>query len=281
MKKTGKHILNPQQLEECQVKAKKRLKWMFLGFFLLVGCTFLILLIPRPANLYVLLLDVSNSMSDPMVGADGKSKMDIAKESIMRFVEDCGSSNCFLLATFGPGNCDEKGLAWIQGNPGKCGGNILVSISNDKLQVYEELTNIQSIKANTHLSEGIFKVLNHFEKSVEASPNFRKIEVLVIGDGQDHCQAIKEGNSVALLPWSFSDKMRINTIAVQVADEEASANLHTLASDGNGEFVDVNNASEFYNSLKVIFPLGPKWIIIIHLAIVGVLFLLFSLILKI
>jgi hypothetical protein len=281
MKKTGKHILNQQQLEECHKKAKKRLRWMILGFFLLVGGTFLILLIPRPANLYVLLLDVSESMSQPMDLAEGKSKMDIAKESIMRFVGECGSSDYFLLATFGPGNCDQKGLAWIQSNPGKCGGTILVSISNDKLQVYEELTNIQSVNVNTHLSEGLFKVLNHLERVVEDSPNFRKIEALVIGDGQDHCQAIKEGNSVALLPWSFSDKMRINTIAVQVVDEEASANLHTLANDGNGEFVDVYNASEFYNKLKVIFPIGPEWIILIHLAIAVLLFLLLLLILRV
>lgn len=277
MKNTEKHILNQQELVECRRKAKKRLGFFIIGFLLLVAGTFLILLIPRPFNLYLILLDISNSMSGTMNGAEGESKVDIAKESVMKFVETCGSRDYFVLATFGPGNCGQKGLEWIKNNPGKCGGKILVSISNDKLQIYDEISKIQAENVNTHLSESLFKVFKFLDTSLADSPGFRKIEVLVVGDGQDSCHAIKAGDSVVLLPWTFIDKLRLNTIAVQVVDSE---NLQTLAADGNGEYVDVNNAGEFYKKIKVIFPIGPEWILFIHIALVVLFILLFALILK-
>ena len=275
-----KHILNHDELVFCEKKARKRLRFLILGFFLLSAATFLILLL-KSVNLYVILLDVSNSMAGSMSTADSRTKMDAAKESIMKFVENSSSKDYFVIATFGPGNCEGKGLEWIKANPDKCGGKIVSGISNDKLELYDGISNIQSIETNTHLSEGLFKVFKYLEKSTVANLIYKKIEVLVVGDGQDHCQAIESGNSVALLPWTFLEKLRINTIAIQVVDELASSNFHTLASDGNGEYVDVYNADEFYEKIRVLFPKGPTWILYIHLALSVIIFLLFLFILRV
>jgi hypothetical protein len=276
---TKKQVLNFDELAFCEKQAKKRYKFLILAFFLLVAATFLILLL-KPINLYVVLLDVSESMSQVMDSADGRTKMDVAKESIIKFVETGGAKDYFVIATFGKGDCKGQGLEWIEANPDKCGGEIVSNISSDKLQLYDSISNIQALKAETHLSEGLFKVFTYLEKSLPGSLISKRIEVLIVGDGQDHCKAIEAGKNVILLPWSFFDKLRVSTIAVQVGDGDLE-NLQTLAADGNGEFVDVYAADEFYEKIRIIFPKGPAWILYIHIALAVIFLLLFLLILRV
>lgn len=274
-----KHYISPEELSDGMKNAKKRLWLLVLVFFLAVASTFLILLI-KPFKIYVLIFDVSASMSGTMDGVEGRTKIDAAKESIIKFIENSRGNDYFVVATYGPGNCGGKGLQWLQDNPGKCGGSILVDISNDKLQLCDEISNIQAKDADTHFSECLYKVFKNLEKNLPNSPGFKRIEVLIIGDGEEHCKAIEPGNNVVLLPWTFYKKLRVNTIAVQVVNENLS-NLQTLAADGNGEFVDVSDADDFYKKLNEIFHRGPIWLLLVYIAIAILLFLLFLLILRV
>ena len=280
---TLKPILNVGTLNLRYKKINRSLKWLVYMNLFLLGCSFLILLIPKPSNLYVFFIDISNSMTSSMSVGGVQTKIECAKESVTRFIDNLGPEDHFMLATFGPGNCGGQGLNWIQSNPSRCGGNILIEITNDKDMFYNEIAEVIANVPSTHLSEAVYKVFNYLEASLSGYPQISNLKVFIVGDGQDHCKAIEEGNNVVTLPWSFYDRMSVNVIVPRVSfddPQKAAFNLNTLADDGNGEYIDVENADRFYRHLVRISSQSPRDAIVFHLMIVLVISLVFIVVLR-
>lgn len=264
-------IVNLDDLKARARKSVERLKFLVLGLAMLLASAFLILLLPKPSNLYVILLDTSSSMTDSMQNqSGGDSKIDAAKASISDFVGNLQKNDYYLLAALGDGKCNGRGLEWITSHREQNAGRIFVDINNNHEALLEILPAIKA-EGYTHLSEGIFKTLNHIEQSLSNHVDFKSIRMIILGDGHDDCKAVKSGSNVITQGWFFADKLTVSVIGIDVPADNPNVrtNFEVLAEDGNGQYRDVEYADGFYNELVDIS--GEKTdriIMIVHIIVI-------------
>ncbi len=237
-------------------ETKRKIKFRRIIFKVCSVCVllipFLILILPifqQKSTLYVFVIDESASMGEEFSDFPGNSKMDMLKVSLIEFIDYTNENDIFMVSTFGNGNY-KNGLDEIIQNSNNCGGEIIISLSNDKDYVIQNIEAISVKESNTHLSEGLYKTFLHIESNNSQIQNVNKIEILLFSDGQDHCNAIEEGKNVAILDWSFRNIVSLNCIGIEVSEEKARENLTILANDCNGEYIEVTKAENLYMQIS-------------------------------
>ena len=250
-------------------KARKKqllLPWLFL--IPLLGLIVIFILPVGPRESIILFVDRSSSMSEEFTAGLGDTKMQVAKQAALQVIDELPPSVPIMLIAFADGNCPGSGVDWIIQQPQENLGGVIYPLSQtDRSQLIQNIQELEP-SGNTHLSEALWKTILFLQQE-STNQHYRFI---VIGDGNDHCNAIEIGNTV--LNHAQGLQFKIDVIGLDLADHERE-NLETLAFEGRGMYYSATDPTSFLAALKATtHGLGHDyWPLIVTAIIIGVVFL--------
>lgn len=273
-----KNLKNYDFLLNSKKFLNKRIKKFFLIFIFLFSLPFILLFFSN--NLYILLIDVSSSMSLPVQRREGitEKRIDALFNAITKFIDNKNEGKFMVITYSDHGIYPNAPFTVLDSivnyhSPYNFGGHIVVNLSNDKEYIKKSIRNyIKNFNYGnkTFLSEALYKTLFIINQRYEP---LSKVNILIYGDGDDQNYCINEENNVILSrKWNFYDKLKVHTIMIG-ANEEGIRNFRILSSSGKGKYIDVKYVEDFYQSLLQFSK--NEDIIIIHIIILLFLLSLF------
>ncbi len=185
----------------------------------------------------VVAIDGSGSMAGRV---DGRTKLDLAREAAMSFVDGLPATVEASLLTFGQqGDNSESGKAR------SCAGvDVLVPLSRDRARLRAALGEVRAV-GWTPLAGGLTRAQSMLSRS--STPGEQLI--YVVSDGEETCG----GNPVAVAERIHRDSTQaiVNIIGFGLPSGEARA-LQAVANAGGGRFVNVANRGEYDQALASI-----------------------------
>lgn len=182
----------------------------------------------------ILLLDASSSM---LLQADGRVKMDIAKEAVQQFAEVIGQENDVSLVVYG-----HKGSESQSDKKLSCEGIEEVY----PLGTYDENKFDESL--NAFESKGWTPLAGAIDKAAEMSQSLEgEITLYVVSDGVETCDGDPINSAESFVENNAFRQVNIIGFNVDAAAEEQ---LKEVSLAGNGEYFAANNAGELVETIE-------------------------------
>lgn len=182
----------------------------------------------------ILLLDASSSM---LLQADGRVKMDIAKEAVQQFAEVIGQENDVSLVVYG-----HKGSESQSDKKLSCEGiEEVYPLGTYEANKFDESLNAFDSKGWTPLAGAI-------DKAAEMSQSLEgEITLYIVSDGVETCDGdpIKSAESFV----ENNEFRQVNIIGFNV-DAAAEEQLKEVSLAGNGEYFAADNAGELVETIE-------------------------------
>mgnify|MGYP001244549452 CR=1 FL=1 len=274
----SKSLYSTRLLTELIRKLNKKIKIYLFILFLTLFLPLLLLLLNN--NIYVLLIDVSSSMSSPIYSMDGRIEDRITAlfKAVIKLI-DQKKEGKFVIVTYGNhGNYLNAPFTVLDSivnysAPENFGGIEIVPLSDKKDVIKKRINDYYnkdfSFDGATFLSEALFKTIYNYKN--------KNINILIFGDGDDQNHCISEEDNVIEYWKKLKKEFTVHTIGIG-ADEMGTRNFKILASSGNGKYIDVKYIEDLYRSLIKLTK--DEDIIIFYICLNIFLFLVFYIILK-
>lgn len=190
-------------------------------------------------NNTVLIFDVSGSMAGLV---DGKKKIDIAKESMYKFLDKIKGENVNLsVVVYG-----HKGSNTVSDKEMSCAGieEIYYMGKLDNASIIKDKIKILNPTGWTPIADS-FKKANEILSKYEGKNNNNSI--ILISDGKEMCG----GNPVEEIKKLRNSNLHItaNVIGFDVGGED-ERQLKEVAQSGGGDYFSVNSVVDFENALE-------------------------------